>query len=318
MKVWPKISIVIPTLNEEKDIKKCLESIFCQDYPRDKLEVLVVDDDSIDQTIKIVKKYPIRILRNGHKHGEIGKMIGLKAAKGEYFIYLDADVELRGQNWLKKMAQPLVENTHIIGSFTKYYSKINTPSIERYLNFDPLQRDSIYQFFSPSIDDTIKSKKGKYFICEYKIDKIPPAGLCLYRRKELLEFVKDFEMFLELDFLVILVRNGFNSFGFVPESGLYHHHVTSLFELLRKRKYNLTKVYFSHVQNNLYTWVDWSNPLHLLKLGLWVIYANLFFPSLITGIFKSFKYRDWAGLYEPIVNILVTDLLVISFLIHDK
>ncbi|KKP80023.1 MAG: Glycosyl transferase family 2 [Candidatus Levybacteria bacterium GW2011_GWB1_35_5] len=55
MIIWPKISIVIPTLNEEKNIKKCLESIFCQDYPSDKLEVLIVDDDSEDQTVKIAQ-----------------------------------------------------------------------------------------------------------------------------------------------------------------------------------------------------------------------------------------------------------------------
>ena len=42
------------------------------------------------------------------------------------------------------------------------------------------------------------------------------------------------------------------------------------------------------------------------------------FPSLITGIYKSFKYRDWAGLYEPIVNLLVTDLLVISLLFNPN
>ncbi len=316
--VKPSISIIIPTLNEEKNIEKCLRSIFNQVYPKNRIEALIVDDDSIDRTVEIARKYPVRILRNGHKHGEIGKMIGFRAAKGEYCMYLDADIELRGKNWLKKIVKPLVENPNITGSFTKYYSKVNTSPIERYLNFDPLQRDQIYQFFSPSIEDTIKSKIGEYYICEYKIGNIPPAGLCLFRRKELLDIVENFEMFLELDFLVLLVKNGFNKFVFVPEAGLYHHHVTSLFELLRKRKYNLTKVYFSHVKNNLYTWIDWKNPLHLSKLVLWIIYANLFFPSLITGIYKSFKYRDWAGLYEPIVNLLVTDLLIISFLIHDK
>ena len=121
-------------------------------------------------------------------------------------------------------------------------------------------------------------------------------------------------MFFELDFLKILVLNGLTDFAYVPQAVLYHHHVTSFSELLRKRRYNLTKVYRSHVKNGLYTWINWKNPFDIFKLGIWVIYANLFIPSLVTGIYKSIKYRDWAGLYEPIVNLIVTDTLLLTVL----
>ena len=316
--IWPKISIVIPTLNEEENIRKCLESIFCQDYPANKLEVLVVDDDSSDQTVKIAKKYPTRVLQNGYKHGEIGKMIGFRAAKGKYFMYLDADVELISKDFFKQLVFPLEDDSTIIASFTKEGTGENSPAIERYLSFDALQRDGLYQWLTPSVESTIVEVFPSYFLCKYRIDKIPPAGRCLFRRKELWDLTKGFEMFLELDFLKLLVIQNHVLFAFVPQAILYHHHVASLKELLRKRRYNLTNVYMSHVKNNLYTWVVWSNPFHLLKLGFWIIYANLFFPSLFTGIYKSIKYRDWVGLYEPVVNLLVTDLLIISFLIHDK
>lgn len=317
-----KVSFIIPTFNEEKNIIKCLNSIFSQEYPKKSLEVIVVDDKSTDKTIEVVKKtcdelvepFPVKILYSGAHHAEISKMIGFKKASGEYAIYLDADIELKGKNWIKKMLKPLLEDTNIVGSFTRYYSNQNSSTIERYLNFDPIQRDSIYQFFSPSIDEVISEKRDGYFICEYKEDKIPPAGLCLYRRKKLLKLVSNFKMFLELDFLVILVRAGFNKFAYVPEAGLYHHHASTIWELFQKRKYNLTKVYFAHAGNKLYTWFNLKSLKGIIRILAWVVYANLILPSILVGLYKSIKYKDWAGMYEPTVNLLVSDLLIFEFL----
>lgn len=318
MKSLPTISVVIPTYNEERNIGNCLESIFKQNYPKQNLEIIVVDDKSTDRTLTILKNFPVKVLTSGARHGEISKMIGFKKAKGELAIYLDADIELRGNDWFVKMVKPLIENSEVIGSFTRYFTRQDDPAIERYLTFDPLQRDSIYQFFSPAIEDTISENKNGYFLCRYNLNKIPPAGLCLYRRKELLKLVNNFTMFLELDFLVVLVKNGFNTFAYAPEAGLYHHHANSLIQLIKKRKYNLTKVYFAHAQNKLYTWFDLSKPAELFKILIWVVYANLFLPSIIVGVFKFIKHRDLAGMYEPLVNLMVTDSLIYNFLTNSS
>lgn len=305
----PLVSVIIPTLNEEKNIERCLSSIFNQSYPKESLEVIVVDDKSMDRTLEIVEKFPVKVLTSGAQHGEISKMIGFKAAKGEFAIYLDADVELIGKDWFEKMLKPLLEDEEIIGSFTRKYTKKSDPAIERFITFDPLQRDSLYQFFSTSIEEIIVDKKEGYYICQYKLDRIPPAGRCLYRRKKLMDLVSEYDMFLELDFLVLLVTKGFCKFAYVPNAGLYHHHAQNISELLRKRKYNLTKVYLGR-QKRLYKWFDLTNPGDFLKVVCWIIYANLFFPGFIVGVYKVFKYKDWVGIYEPIVNLLVTDYIL--------
>lgn len=310
---YPLMSVIVPTLNEEKNIRLCLDSIFKQTYPKDKLEVIVVDDESTDGTVKIVKQYPVKLMVSGKRHGEISKMIGFKAAKGEYAIYLDADIELIGTDWFKKMIKPLQEDKKIVGTFTRKYTKKSDPAIERFLTFDPLQRDSLYQFFSPSIESVITERRAGYFVCKYKEGKIPPAGRCLYRRKEVLELVSSYDMFLELDFLVLLVKAGFTRFAYVPEAGLYHHHAISLSQLLHKRRYNLKKVYLAR-RKRLYKWFNLGSFQGILKLVAWVVYANLIIPSVFVGIYKSLKYKDFAGMYEPIVNLLVTDLLLLESL----
>ena len=65
----PLVSIITPCRNEEKHIGRCLDSIVAQDYPKDELEVMVVDGMSEDGTRKIVEEYAkqrqfIRLLDN--------------------------------------------------------------------------------------------------------------------------------------------------------------------------------------------------------------------------------------------------------------
>ena len=57
----PKVSIVIPTLNADTVLKLCLESISIQNYPKDKIEIVVGDGGSSDNTIAIAKKYNAKV-----------------------------------------------------------------------------------------------------------------------------------------------------------------------------------------------------------------------------------------------------------------
>src|SRR3989344_1466921 len=104
---YPKISIVMPVYNEEDKIKSCLQSIREQNYPQDKIEIVFVDDDSTDNTLKISKKYNIKLVRNGKHDYDIGKSIGIKNATGEYIMFLDADNILTNKDWIKKIISPL-------------------------------------------------------------------------------------------------------------------------------------------------------------------------------------------------------------------
>ena len=85
------ISIVIPAYNEERFIEDCLNSVYQQDYPKEQLEVIVVDGNSQDRTAEIVReKFPqVKLLHNPRKIVPISMNIGIKAAQGTYIIRLD-------------------------------------------------------------------------------------------------------------------------------------------------------------------------------------------------------------------------------------
>ena len=52
----PEVSVIIPCYNEESNIKNCLDAVYSLDYPQEKMEVIVVDDGSTDNTLDVLKK----------------------------------------------------------------------------------------------------------------------------------------------------------------------------------------------------------------------------------------------------------------------
>ena len=90
-----EVSIIIPCRNEERFIGKCIESLISQDYPKDKLEIIIVDGMSKDKTREIVQeyieKYPfIKLMDNPRKKTVFAFNIGVKNAKGRYIAILNA------------------------------------------------------------------------------------------------------------------------------------------------------------------------------------------------------------------------------------
>jgi glycosyltransferase involved in cell wall biosynthesis len=91
----PFVTIVVPCRNEEKHIARCLDSILASDYPKDRMEILVLDGMSEDRTREIVasysERYPmIRLVDNPEKHIPVAMNIGIKAARGERILKMDA------------------------------------------------------------------------------------------------------------------------------------------------------------------------------------------------------------------------------------
>lgn len=92
---FPTVTLIIPTYNEEVVIRNKLENIITQDYPKEKLQILVVDSGSNDKTKEIVKeynKYGIELIEQIEREGK-GPAIkyGLNFAKNEIVVITDAN-----------------------------------------------------------------------------------------------------------------------------------------------------------------------------------------------------------------------------------
>jgi len=115
---FPFVSIIIPVRNEEEYIKACLDRVFSQNYPKEQMEIIVVDGMSEDRTIKIVEEYAIQqgkgdglkvvLKQNPKKTPYAGVNIGILAATGEIIARVDARAILP-QDYIAKCVSTLLE-----------------------------------------------------------------------------------------------------------------------------------------------------------------------------------------------------------------
>ena len=105
-----KVSIIIPAYNEEASVEETIESALKIDYPKNNLEIIVVDDGSKDKTYQLAKKYVSlkhpRVIVLTKENGGKGTALnmGIKVATGEIIFTMDADTMV-SQDSLKKMTK---------------------------------------------------------------------------------------------------------------------------------------------------------------------------------------------------------------------
>ena len=108
-KELPKVSIVIPVYNEEKSIASTLKSILASNYPKEKLEIIVVNDASTDRSLEIANKFRSKIVKvfstkknGGSKAAAFN--FGFSKVTGEFLFCMDADTTV-DKNSVKRMVR---------------------------------------------------------------------------------------------------------------------------------------------------------------------------------------------------------------------
>ena len=100
----PFTSLIVPALNEEQNIRKCLVSLLNLDYPPERLEILVVDNGSTDRTAEIVKSFPVQYIREERRGSPFARNAGIRASQGEIVASTDADC-IVSRGWLRELAR---------------------------------------------------------------------------------------------------------------------------------------------------------------------------------------------------------------------
>ena len=119
---FPLISVLIPAYNEEDVISQTIQSVLNQDYPKDKLEIIVVDDGSTDKTYEVAKSFSNIKAYKKENNGKASALnYGISKAKGQLISVLDADTFLT-PDFLKKTVKYFEdEDVGIIVSTLKPY-----------------------------------------------------------------------------------------------------------------------------------------------------------------------------------------------------
>lgn len=124
---YPFVSVIVAARNEEANIEACIKSLVGLEYPRDKIEIIIMNDRSTDRTGEIIKSlvqiypeliYMEAIENQGRLKGKTRALVqAIGKSKGEIIFTTDADCTVK-QSWVKEMVKYYDDNTGVVNSFT--------------------------------------------------------------------------------------------------------------------------------------------------------------------------------------------------------
>jgi len=131
----PFVSIVIPVYNGTRTIRLCLDAIQRLDYPRERYEVIVVDNNSTDGTPEIVSQYPVRLLYERELQGpHAATNTGLRQAQGEIIAFTDSDC-VPEKGWLRALIAPFADEG-VVATGGRIEAYQPTTRVERFLQYE--------------------------------------------------------------------------------------------------------------------------------------------------------------------------------------
>ncbi len=110
------VTIIVPVYNAQRTLHLCLDSLLAIDYPKDKLEIIMVDNNSTDDTAEIIKKYPVTyLLEDEVQSSYAARNKGIRHAKGEIIAFTDSDC-IAHPDWIKEGIKPFEDpNVMVVG-----------------------------------------------------------------------------------------------------------------------------------------------------------------------------------------------------------
>ncbi|HOR02183.1 MAG TPA: glycosyltransferase family 2 protein [Candidatus Woesebacteria bacterium] len=304
---FPKLSIIIPTLNAQKVLSACLKSIKKQTFK--KYQIIIADGGSTDKTLQIARKYNCKVIKNPLKTAEAGKMVALKKTSTKYVALIDSDNILPTKDWLQNNIDILESNPKLVGtepiSFTY---RPNAGFIERYSALiganDPYafvtgvydrQNHINYRWTGLKIDQIDKEKYIKIKLQPQK--PIPTIGAngTIFRHSFLKPFL-DTDYFFDIDIISRHLQSSKRSIFFAKtKQGIIHTFCESSVKKFIKKQRRRIVDYFSYQKLRHFNWSQ-TNQKSSLKF---ILYTLLILPMFIDMFIGFIHTPDPAWFFHP-------------------
>lgn len=290
----PSVSIIVATLNNESTIDECLRSILELDYPKQLLEVTVIDGGSKDATIEHVKARSVKLISK-QLSAPAAYNFALKTVKKEILGFIDSDVKVERQ-WLKKLVTHL-NSPKVAGASGNIATWNKNKIIPRCIGYELSYR---------------------YRRLPKDVERVATMNLIL--RKKVIEEIGEFDEALttqyDTDLGARIARAGYKMV-FDSNASCYHFHRPTLQEYFQQQfKYgqNTLKLYLKHPHlmrgDNI---TDWWMNIQPILYGIAAI-------SLVTSVLANFNLMGlWIFLALTIILTLhyTFSAVRISRIFHD-
>lgn len=307
---WPTISIVMATLNSSRTIKECLDSIRTQKY-KGKIELLILDGGSSDETLIIAKQNHAKIIFNKLKTAEAAKALGIKKASGSIIALIDSDNILPNSLWLEKLVKPLVKDPTVIASepiyfeyrksdhwLTRYFALIGMGDpVNLFIgNYDKYNYVSNkwtgLDFFQEKVNGYLKIK------LENRIPTIGANGFLI--RKSALDTYPINDYLFDVDVLEYLVKKR-PIFVAKVYQGIVHLFSGDVSTFVRKQRRRIRDyLYHYYYKNSKKTENSLESPFIFWGIVKFIISCLLIFPLFIQSLIGYSRKKDMAWIFHPL------------------
>ncbi|MDH4262405.1 MAG: glycosyltransferase family 2 protein [Spirochaetia bacterium] len=172
------VSVIIPCLNEEKYITKCLDSVIHSDYPFSQMEIFVIDGMSSDKTRELIQTYTdqyknIKLVLNPQKTAPAAMNLGIKSSQGEYIIRLDAHA---------------VYPVDYISKLIYWHKKLNAQNVGGIWNIEALNKNKKSLSICTILTDKFGVGNALFRIGTQDVTEVDTVPFGCYRRSTFEEY----------------------------------------------------------------------------------------------------------------------------------
>ncbi len=323
MEKFPLISVIIPVYNGEKRLPKCLKSIRKQSYPQEKIEIVIVDDDSQDHTVNIAKEqFGGKIVRNGTHDPERGKSIGIEHAMGEYLFFIDDDNILTHRAWLENLVRAVVDENCVGGQVSKFAYCQKASLSDKYMALygccDPAvyylhRRDHMMKTEKRwNLGGVVLNDNDKYFKIQFDSKTLPTIGSQGFLiKKEYVYLIKWQPFFYHIDSNLELIKQGYNNYIIMKDT-VVHNHSSNYKDLIGKIKRNSTQL----GRGDQYRTYSYNLTMpKMIKLGLTM---TTFIIPIIDSIRGFVKFPSLAWFLHPVICFHVALIYAVNVLKNSR
>ena len=290
----PFVTILIPVRNVAKYIKDCLDALMGQDYPEDKYEILILDNNSQDGTQEIVLGYGerVKLIQCGvHSPSKKYNQI-LNKVKGEVIGLVDGDANV-ARDWLKKVIEPLKQE-EVAGAGGVILTQNKEKLVSRLIGYE---------------------LRDRYERMPKEIKRM--ASMHIVYKKDVLLKIGGFDEKLKTGYDCELgwrINDAGYKIIFVPEAVVYHHH-----------RDNLLAYWKQQYEYGQFALIRYFRKPKMIKgdqiASFWLISQPLFYLAFIILLILSFllKFSFYLALL-PLLILLVNyfySAIRISFKYYD-
>ncbi len=266
----PFISIIVPAYNAERTMKMCIESLLNLDYPKNRYEIIIVDNNSKDNTADIIRQYPVLyLLEDQIQTSYASRNRAIKHAKGDILAFTDSDC-IADSNWLKEGVKSF-EDGEVVGLGGNVLSYKPEHYIEKYQD-----RKKVFDRTNAMSKEALKAGKANVITANaiYRRDLFSEVGL--FKNEITGGGDREFSLRVQQDHKGKLVYN--------PDAIIYHKHRTTLFSFCEQ--------YYRYGHNAYQQYdpfkMEKSRQLGYIKPVYWQMCST--FQSIISVVKSFFRY----------------------------